>query len=101
MKEYNTREENLEMFIDLFRSIIKEYTNEAIEDYVDKHVKDRNNKEYYSIKEFGEMFGLSKNAVKGRYRRGTLEVYYDGTTPLIHRDEVERFKQKLQRQKRV
>ncbi len=101
MKKYQNGDENLDLFIESFRSFLMDYTIDAIEKYVDKYFNEMNNKEYYSVKEFGEMFGLSKNAVKGRYRRGTLEVCYDGLTPLIPKAEVDRFKQKLKNQKRI
>lgn len=55
-------------------------------------------KEYYSYKELSQITGLSINAIKGRRRRGTLKVVYNGITPLISCEEVQRLLNKLKQQ---
>ncbi len=57
-------------------------------------------KEYYSLKEVSFITGLAVGAIKGRYRRGSLKVVYDGITPLIPACEVERLLMRLKKQKR-
>jgi hypothetical protein len=52
-------------------------------------------KAFYSLKEVSFITGLSVHAIKGRYRRKTLKVSYEGGTPLIPADEVDRILQKL------
>ncbi len=54
---------------------------------------------YYSIKEVAEVTGLTFNAVKGRQRRGTIQVVYEGQTPLVPSDEVNKLLKKLERQR--
>jgi hypothetical protein len=56
-------------------------------------------KQFYSLKEMSYITGLSVNAIKGRYRRQTLIVVYEGQTPLIPSDEVKRILFKLERQR--
>lgn len=56
-------------------------------------------KKYYSLKEVSFITGLSVLALKGRYKRGTLAVVYEGQTPLIPSSEVDRLLTKLERQK--
>lgn len=55
-------------------------------------------KEFYSLKEVSYITGLSVHAIKGRYRRKTLKVAYEGGTPLIPTEEVERLVNKLKLQ---
>ena len=67
-----------------------------VKDLIESNITLR--KEFYSLKEVSEVTGLSINAIKGRYRRGTLKVVYEGTTPLIPTAEVERLIKKLKLQ---
>jgi hypothetical protein len=53
---------------------------------------------FYSLKEVTHITGLSIRAVKERYRRGTLQVVYDGTTPLIPVESLNELVEKLNRQ---
>jgi hypothetical protein len=53
---------------------------------------------FYSLKETSFITGLSVRAIKERYRRGTLEVVYDGVTPLIPADSLNELLEKLNRQ---
>ena len=67
-----------------------------INNLIESKVKLR--KEFYSLKEVSHITGLTVNAIKGRYRRKTLKVAYEGVTPLIPTNEVERLLQKLKLQ---
>jgi hypothetical protein len=53
---------------------------------------------FYSLKEVSHITGLSVRAIKERYRRGTLQVVYDGTTPLIPAESLNELVEKLNRQ---
>jgi len=67
-----------------------------VKDLIESKVRIR--KQFYSLKEVSYLTGLTINAIKGRYRRGTLKVVYEGTTPLIPTPEVERLIKKLKLQ---
>ena len=53
---------------------------------------------FYNLKEVSHITGLSIRAIKERYRRGTLQVVYDGVTPLIPADSLNELVEKLNRQ---
>ncbi len=53
---------------------------------------------FYNLKEVSHMTGLTIRAIKERYRRGTLQVVYDNTTPLIPADSLNELVEKLNRQ---
>ncbi len=53
---------------------------------------------FYSLKEVSHITGLSVRAIKERYRRGTLQVVYDCTTPLIPTESLNELVEKLRKQ---
>lgn len=53
---------------------------------------------FYSLKEVSHITGLTVRAIKERYRRGTLQVVYDGTTPLIPTESLDELVEKLRKQ---
>jgi hypothetical protein len=53
---------------------------------------------FYNLKEVSHITGLSVRAIKERYRRGTLQVVYDGTTPLIPTESLDELIEKLRKQ---
>ena len=53
---------------------------------------------FYSLKEVSHITGLTERAIKGRYNRKTLQVVYDGTTPLIPAESLDELIEKLRKQ---
>jgi hypothetical protein len=83
-----------------FKQEVKdEILNELKADFTQLKESRGVSKLYYSIKEVSELTGLTFNAVKGRQRRGTLKVVYEGQTPLIPSDEVNKLVARLDRQR--
>lgn len=52
-------------------------------------------KKFYSLDEVSHITGLTKLALKGRRKRGTVKMINEGNCILIHRDEVNRLIEKL------
>lgn len=92
-------QKNYEAFGVLFNELkenIKEELLKELEPIVIAKYKAK--KLFYSLKEVSHITGLTIHAIKGRYRRKNLSVVYDGTTPLIPSDEVNRLIEKLNKQ---
>lgn len=88
--------------IDIFLTFLNDYKEEIKEEIKNEILNEINNdnkKLYYSIKETSQILGLSFNAVKGRQRRNNIEVVYEGTTPLVPADEINRLLNKLESQR--
>ena len=82
----------------LIRTSLKHLVKDEVKRLVDQQTTIE--KKMYSLKEVSYITGLSIHAIKGRYRRGNLDVVYEGQTPLIPADEVDRLIDKLERQKK-
>ena len=82
-----------------FMAFLQDF-NEDWKDELKKELKGNQlpTKLFYSLKEVSHITGLSVRAIKERYRRGTLQVVYDGTTPLIPAESLNELVEKLNRQ---
>lgn len=82
-----------------FDSLTKFLINLVKEEVEHQLTIERNRKPekvYYSIREVAEITGLTVNALKGRRKRGTLSFINEGNSILMHKNELERFLNKLQ-----
>lgn len=89
------------MLIALFEKLKEEIKQELLEE-IKTIIASNNNsdipKEFYSYKELSRATGLTIGAIKGRRRRGTIKVVYEGTTPLLPKAEFERLIANLKKQ---
>jgi hypothetical protein len=96
MKDKNKALENA---FKAFMSFLQDFN----EDWKDELKRELNaqqlpTKLFYNLKEVSHITGLTVRAIKERYRRGTLQVVYDGTTPLIPTESLDELVEKLRKQ---
>lgn len=83
-----------------FLSDFKDEVEQSVTDKVEKRLKERlHAKVFYTLKDLEQMTGITHEALKGRIKRGTLKAIKDGNTFLVTKDEVERFIERLNKQR--
>jgi hypothetical protein len=93
------RNKDLENAFLAFMAFLQDF-NEDWKDELKKEleIKQLPTKLFYSLKEVSHVTGLTVRAIKERYRRGTLQVVYEGTTPLIPAESLDELIEKLRKQ---
>ena len=102
-KNNNNKSKNKSL-LNAFMTFLQDFSEEFKEDIKSELMIELDSKVlppklFYSLKEVSHITGLSVRAIKGRYGRGTLDVVYEATTPLIPATEVSMLVDKLNRQR--
>lgn len=88
-------EPKFDNLLDLFKAHIDTQIAQQVEIKFNERMNAETNKEYYHVKEISQITGLTVDAIKGRRKRGTLELVNDGNVLLMHKDELSRILKKL------
>ena len=92
-------EANFDNLLDLFKQHIDQQVAKQVEEKFNQRMNAEVEKEYYHIKEVKQITGISVDALKGRRKRGNLELVNDGNVLLMHKDELNRILHKLNQQR--